>query len=129
MWTAVFIVIAPVALGVAIGLAPRLLRGSAKTIGPAFAFVALAIALLQLLPSAFAEIGPQALGFAIVCFCGAAVVQRVATQSAQRIGLGATLLGFLVHQIADSIQLGLAAALDLNLWSLAAPLSQCIRLP
>jgi hypothetical protein len=113
----------PVALGVCLGLVPQLHQQTAKRTRVLFLIAAVIVALVQLLPEAYETIGWTAAVVCGVAFATPALLERLTQRRGLDIGLGLALTGFLVHQFFDGVQIGFAAAAQVELWSLGTALA------
>jgi hypothetical protein len=117
------IVILPVALGVALGLIPQLHPQAAKHTRVLFLIAAVVVALVQLLPEAYEELGGLAALAFILAFATPAILEQLTRGAGLNIGLGLALIGFLIHQLFDGVQIGFAAAAQIELLSLGTALA------
>jgi hypothetical protein len=117
------IAILPVGLGLLLALVPQMHPTAAKRTQVLFLIAAVIVALVQLLPVAFTEIGGLAFVAFGIAFATPALLELLTRRGDLDIGLGLALIGFLVHQLTDGLQIGFAAGVGVELWTLGTALA------
>jgi cyanate permease len=124
MILAIAIAIVPVGIGVLIALIPSLIPQIARGASPLFMVAAVLVAVLQLLPeSAEAHGLIPAILLMLVAFALPALLEKLSKTRNLHVELTLTLIGFLIHQFSDGIQLGFATVAGAKLLSVGTALA------
>jgi len=114
MLPALLLALAPVIVGAFVGLLPAVARRFVQPVKVAAVIAAALVALLHLLPEAYAQAGPLVLTSFAVGVALPLVVERIAARprTARVIGADMAFVGVGLHQIVDGLQIGAAGHLD-----------------
>lgn len=114
MLSALLLALAPVVVGAFVGLLPAVARRFVQPVKVAAVIAAAFVALLHLLPEAYAQAGPLVLASFAVGVALPLLVERLAARprTARVIGADMAFLGVALHQVVDGLQIGAAGHLD-----------------
>lgn len=114
MLSALLLALAPVLVGVVVGLVPAVGRRLVQPVKVLAVLAAAAVAVLHLLPEAYAQAGPLVLGSFAVGVALPLVVEKAARRphAARFVGADLAFVGVALHQAVDGLQIGAAGHLD-----------------
>jgi hypothetical protein len=114
MLSALLLALAPVVVGAVVGLVPAVGRRFVQPVKVLAVLAAAAVAVLHLLPEAYAQAGPLVLASFAVGVALPLIVEKAAhrPRTARFVGADLAFVGVALHQAVDGLQIGAAGHLD-----------------